>query len=202
METFLMTEVPVSFIKTISSDKKIAPTKEFSCLAPWCEGYLSSGTLKRTGTLKKEFDDGHVYSFYMFCNKCGVKYSVRRKDSTLVERGYFIELVWHKVLPNLNLGLTLKDLAILLKSTPEKIRRSIIYLAANNLIKNESLPIELPSTHNPKTIESMIALLRTGLPYKQIMKNLIYPTTLFYIIYFFRLYMLNLREEKFIQLNS
>jgi hypothetical protein len=95
METFLTTEVPVGFIKSLCISKKIAPIKEFACMAPWCKGYLKPGTLKRTGTLKKSLGDGHVYSFYMFCSKCGVKYSIRYEDSTLVERGYFIELAWN-----------------------------------------------------------------------------------------------------------
>jgi hypothetical protein len=89
------------------------------------------------------------------------------------------------VLPNLNVGLTLKDLATLLKSTPEKIRRSIIYLAANNLIKNVDLPIELPSTHNPEIVDAMITLLGAGLPYKRIQKKLNLPYNIFLYYLFF-----------------
>jgi len=180
---FFAIEVPDNFIKDITVSKEISPTEEFSCLAPWCKGYKRPGTLKSALKFKKKDTQRDTYNYNLYCGKCGVKYSLDKKSSKLNERGYFIDFAWGRVKPNLQSCITLKQLIKDLNSSNDMVLRSIIYLAANNLLVNVTLPIELPSSHNEKTVNEIRELIINGISYKEIMKrlNLPYRVFLYYL---------------------
>lgn len=167
---FAEMEIPKDFIESIlKHDSRMVD--QYSCLAPWCEGYLKPGTLKRTATSTKKRKDGNTYNYYMYCSKCGLEYCLN-KDKKIVERGNFISFAWEKLWPKIDDLQTLRQFASNLGSTVDKTRRAIVFLAANNLIKSENLPIEVPNTPNPELISTIIDLINLGLPAKQICNKL------------------------------
>jgi hypothetical protein len=181
MQEFLSFEVPINFTNSILN-QKIKLIENYSCLAPWCNHFQIPGSLERTSTSLKAQKSGQNIKYYMFCNDCGTEYGLTKYNNKLVERGYFIDLAWEKVKNNLKKGEKFTVLAKKINTTNDKLRRAIIFLAANNLIELNQVPIEIPSTHDSKKLLDMKNLINQGLPAKHIQKILClkYNDFLFY----------------------
>lgn len=180
MEDFLCLDVPTVFIKSIFKTH-VSMNKQYACLAPWCESYQRPGSLIKTSTSTKHKKDGSHSNYYMFCSKCGIEYCIDDKKN-LVERGYFISFAWGKIKEAMNQPVIIKEISKSLKVPVDKIRRSIIFLLANKLIKNDNLPLSVPKNHSPELINSFIELINSGLNAKIIPKrlNLSYNEFLYY----------------------
>lgn len=163
-------QIPVPFVEDIFKKSALFLDSYF-CMAPWCKNYLISGKLKRTSTSTKHLTSGDTQNYYMFCPCCGTEYAIDR-NKKLQERGYFISLAWNKVRNNIKKISTLTELAILLNTTEDKIKRSIIFLSANSLADRENILIEIPEKHNPNIAEKIKHQLKNGISSKQIRSNL------------------------------
>lgn len=146
MQDFFNMDLSKEYIDSIlmTKDRLI---DSLTCQAPWCEQYLKNGSLKRTPTSLKLHKSGETLKYYMYCGSCATEYALDT-NGVLNERSFFIQFAWNKVKPLLSSCSTLKELTLKLDSTQDKVTRSIIFLAANHLITQDDLPINIPSTHN------------------------------------------------------
>lgn len=151
---FFGLQITTDFIEGVIKKKERIVDK-LSCLAPWCIGHSASGTLTRTSTSSKVKKNGSKQNYYMVCSKCGIEYCLRYEDKELVERGYFISLAYARVLPLIESELSIKEVANRLKTSEDKIKRSLIFLAANGLTKQKSLPLSIPYRHNSRILKAI-----------------------------------------------
>lgn len=181
MDIFFKIIPDSNFIESFLAEK-LPLHKQYSCLAPWCQGYKNPGTLERTSTSVHKMKDGKKYKYYMYCTKCGLEYCVDSDTNEIIERGYFIKLGWNKILPVLKDNMSIKEIAKIFKTTEDKVKRCIIFMASNGLIRNKDLPLEIPYSHNKKTINQIKSLISQGVPSKEIRKkiNLTYNSFLYY----------------------
>lgn len=126
---------------------KVRIIDNLTCQAPWCKQYLKNGSLKRTPSSLKIHKSGETLKYYMYCESCATEYALDT-NGLLNERSFFIQFAWNKVRPLLSSCSTLKELTLKLDSTQDKVTSSIIFLAANHLIAQDDLPINIPSAHN------------------------------------------------------
>ncbi|AFQ42442.1 TniQ family protein [Desulfosporosinus meridiei] len=153
-----------------------------ACLTPWCKGYLKTGTLQRTATSTKMDKNGEKLNYYMVCTECGIEYCLSGPDKGIRERGYFLSFAYNKILPLLRNTNCIKQLAKAINEPEDKIRRSIIYLAANGLIRESKLPLSIPPEHDEEIIKVILNKIRIGTQAKQIRRdlNMKYNDFLFY----------------------
>jgi hypothetical protein len=172
LEEFFSMDIPFAYIDEIYAEKR-SLKEEYSCVAPWCQSYLKPGSLKRTATSAKEKKNGQRHNYYMYCNKCASEYCIDHNTRQLIERGYFISFAWKKVRNMLSMEYTLKDLSIKLDSPEDRIKRAIIFLAANKLLPvDNNIPIEIPAYHQDNIINKMKALIASGIPAREVMYQL------------------------------
>ncbi len=181
MDDFFKTHPSPSFIKMYLS-KDLPSYKQYTCLSPWCEGFKIPSTLNRTTTSVHKREDGTKYKYYMYCSKCGIEYCIDNDTNELIERGYFIKSAWNSVKHSLENNMSIKEMARLFKTTDDKVKRCIIFLATNKLIETVDLPLKIPPPHNHKTINQIKALIPQGFSIKEIRKelNLTYNNFLYY----------------------
>ncbi len=171
LEDFLTKEVPQDFITYVFNlSNKI--TDNYSCIAPWCSYYQKPGSLVKTPTHGRLLSTGQELTIYMFCNSCGIEYAINKNDNTLFERDYFIDLAWFQIREELNKGYSYSRLIEKTHTSGIKLRRAIIFLAANSLIDYKEIPFDLPSSHDPEIISLIQSYIRQGIPVKQIFKKL------------------------------
>ncbi|MCB8818144.1 TniQ family protein [Desulfosporosinus shakirovi] len=171
IDSFANITVPTQFIAHILNEK-IRLVDRYACLSPWCKGHSKSGTLERTSTSTKVRIDGSKYNYYMYCTECGLEFCLRVNEHNLTERGYFIDFAFKIVRPLLAEEPTLKQLACKLASSEDKIRRAIIFLAANKIIENRNLPVTIPQRHNSEITKRIIDEIGKGTPAKKIREKL------------------------------
>lgn len=181
LSNFFTLEIPDKFIDLILRPQKRI-VDDFSCLAPWCNHYQKPGSLEKTSTTVKSLKSGQELKYYMFCNDCGTEYGISRNDNKLVERGYFIDLAWYQVKDRLSTENRFTELSRILNLTEDKLRRAIIFLAANQLIDHNNVPIKIPSLIETKIITLIKGFIKQGFTAKQIqiMLHMKYNDFLFY----------------------
>jgi hypothetical protein len=170
MQDFFSMSLPQEYIESILSPK-VRLIENYSCQAPWCEQYLKNGSLKRTPTSLKICNSGKTLKYYMYCESCATEYALDT-NGLLCERSYFIQFAWNKVKPLLSSCGTLKELIHKLNTSQDKMTRSIIFLAANHLITQEDLPVNMPSTHNDVIMSRIKDNVIKGIPAKKIRSEL------------------------------
>lgn len=169
LSSFFTFEVPKSFINSIFETKS-RMIDNYSCLAPWCNHYQVAGSLERTTTSVKNLKSGQELKYYMFCNECGTEYGIDKNDQALVERGYFLSLAWRQVKNQLGTEYSFTELSRKLNITEDKLRRAIIFLAANQLIEYNKVPIDIPTVIDANKIELIKGFIKQGIPARQIQK--------------------------------
>lgn len=170
MQDFFSMSLPQEYIESILNPK-VRLIENHSCQAPWCEQYLKNGSLKRTPTSLKLHKSGEALKYYMYCESCATEYALDT-NGFLSERSYFIHFTWNKVRPLLSSCGTLKEIILKLNSSQDKVTRSIIFLAANHLITQDDLPVDMPSTHNEVIIAKIKDNVIKGIPAKKIRSEL------------------------------
>lgn len=192
IEDFFNLQIPSEFIDKIlnPNDNKILSSNHkmidnFSCASPWCTNYKIPGSLKRTASLTKIYQDGPKYSFYMYCPNCSITYCLTHKDNKLVERGYFISIGWHKVRPLILDGKSIAETSVMLDISEYIVTRSIIFMASNNLISHDNLPLMIPKLHEKKIIDFFKINIISGVKSNDIRKklSLSYNEFLYYWLY-------------------
>ncbi|WP_233095904.1 hypothetical protein [Alicyclobacillus sp. SO9] len=124
MNEFLQVGVPGSFAVSVRKGV-VRRLEQLSCLAPWCDGHQSPGTLVKTGTTLKRRKSGKTLFYYLACTECGCEYAIN-EDGQLEERTYFIE--GYQALTGTNTSLNgMKGLARSIGFTEEKTRRCLAY---------------------------------------------------------------------------
>ena len=166
LENFFKLTLPDEFVNTILMKRETLVNK-YSCIAPWCANYHIPGSLKRTATSKKIYKDGSEHHYYMYCSQCGIEYQLIGRK--LFERTDFIRFSWSIVKSVIfDKPYSLSELANKINAHTDKTRRSIIYLAANNLIDHQNVPLSLPKGHDPEILSKFKQLIAEGTPAKQI----------------------------------
>jgi hypothetical protein len=166
LQEFAELEVPTEFCNSILNHKK-ALKDQFHCLAPWCKSYGIAGSLKRTSTSVKERISGEKYGYYLYCDQCATQYAVDFNTRLLRERGYFIDLGWHKVKPLYEKGLSIRKIAAELGATFDQVLRCIIYLQTNDLL---SYPQQ--DYKDEGLLNGFYSMIKSHHPIKQIKKEL------------------------------
>lgn len=168
---FINLEIPTEYIDLLLQKKKKL-ADEIYCTAPWCNSYKKVGSLNKTSTSRHRHKDGEVSNYYTYCKMCGVEYSYDFNNSKVIERNYFISLAWNKVRNMLEQNLSLNDMATILKTSIDKISRSIIFLVSNNLFDGEYTRLKLPPCHDKNIICNIKSLINQNLTIKDIRKKL------------------------------
>jgi hypothetical protein len=151
--------------------QKIKLNDSLTCQAPWCKNYHKKGSLKRTLSSLKFHKSGELLKYYMYCESCTTEYALDT-NGLLCERSFFIQFAWNKVRPLLSNCSTLKEITLKLDSTQDKVTRSIIFLAANHLIDQEDLPVNIPSIRNEVIMSRIKDNFIKGIPAKKIRSEL------------------------------
>jgi hypothetical protein len=186
MDSFLRMSLPEGFIASTLEIKDVSSFKNFTCLAPWCEGYKKTGTLKSFTTLRKKTQKGVIHNSY-YCNKCGINYSFQAinnlENPRLIENGYFVDFAWDTVRNSLGIKSSVNSLSKYLNSSKDKLIRSILYLSANKLVANEKLPIKLRMDYSSYIETKILDGLLSGESYDNIRKKLglSYYESLYYL---------------------
>lgn len=170
IQDFFSMNLPQEYIEAILNPK-VRLIENHSCQAPWCKQYLKNGSLKRTPTSLKLHKSGGTLKYYMYCESCATEYALNT-NGFLCERSYFIQFAWNKVRPLLSSCSTLKEIILKLDSSQDKVTRSIIFLAANHLISQDDLPVNIPSTHNEVIMSRIKDSVIKGIPAKKIRSEL------------------------------
>ncbi len=170
IQYFFSMNLPQEYIESILSPK-VRLIENLSCQAPWCKQYLKKGSLRRTPSSLKIYKSGDTLKYYMYCESCATEYALDT-NCLLCERSFFIQFTWNKVKPLLSSCSTLKELTLKLNSSQDKVTRSIIFLAANHLIAQDDLPVNIPSTHNEAIMSSIKDNVIKGIPAKKIRSEL------------------------------
>lgn len=171
IQDFFSLNVPEEFGDRILNYKH-RMIDEFSCKSPWCENYKILGNLERTTTSSKEYKDGEIYNFYMFCPKCSINYCLTHDHKELVERGYFISLGWYKIRPLILQGKSIYAISVYLDISEDKIKRAIIFMASNGLIQCSNLLLRLPRYHDKEIINLFKKYIKSGFDTRYIRKKL------------------------------
>jgi hypothetical protein len=170
IQDFFSMSLPHEYIESILNPK-VRFIENYSCQAPWCEQYLKNGSLKRTPTSLKLHKSVGTLKYYMYCESCATEYALDT-NGFLCERSYFIQFAWNIVRPLLSSCGTLKEITLKLNSSQDKVTRSIIFLAANHLISQDDLPVNIPSTHNEVIMSRIKDSVIKGIPAKKIRNEL------------------------------
>lgn len=181
---FFSLHVPNNFVNNILNHNHKMISK-FSCQSPWCKNYKVSGTLERTATSSKKSKNGNTYNFYMFCPKCSVNYCLTHEDKILVERGYFISVGWYQIRPLILQGKSIAEISMLLNVSEDRIKRSIIFMASNNIISCCNLPLKLPQYHDKELVKLFKKYIKLGVGTRDMRRKffLSYNEFLFYWLY-------------------
>lgn len=166
LREFFTMDIPNLFVEKIHQSKKQLITN-YSCIAPWCNSYQNRGELYQTSTSVRERISGENLKYYMYCRHCGLEYALT-KNNDLLERGTFIDFAWSIVLPELHKGHSFVELSRKLDCTQDKLKRAIIFLAANGLIDPEMVPIQIPFKHDPEVVSKIKHYVNNGIPSKKI----------------------------------
>lgn len=167
LKEFFTVKVPESHIKSIFNPKH-RMVGNYSCIAPWCNHYHIPGSLEKTSTSIKDLKSGKKMKYYMFCNDCGIEYGINAENNKFVERRDYISLAWNQVKNYLTKDYIFTDLSRKLNITQDRLRRSIIFLAANDLVDHSHIPIQVPSIHDPQVISFIKHCINKGITSKQI----------------------------------
>ncbi|MTI80833.1 MAG: TniQ family protein [Firmicutes bacterium] len=151
---FAEIKVPLSFKESVY--RNVTLKEKYSCVAPWCNSYNAPGSLKRTSTSVKSLEDGRKFKYYLYCQDCSTQYAIDYYTNILVERGYFIELAWDKVKQLLNGEHTLAKISSILGETKDRVKRSIIFLATNNLVDRKNVCIHVPESDEEIKVLTLI----------------------------------------------
>lgn len=170
IQNFFNMNLPQEYIESILNPKTRL-IDNHCCQAPWCKQYLKNGSLKRSPTSLKLHKSGRTLKYYMYCESCATEYALDT-NGFLCERSYFIQFAWNKVRPLLSSCSTLKEITLKLNSSQDKVTRSIIFLAANHLITQDDLPVNMPSTHNDTIMSRIKDNVIKGIPAKKIRSEL------------------------------
>lgn len=170
IQDFFSMNLPQEYIESILNPK-VRLIENHSCQAPWCEQYLKNGSLKRTPTSLKMYRSGETLKYYMYCESCAIEYALDT-NGLLCERSYLIKFAWNKVRPLISCCSTLKELTLKLNSSQDKVTRSIIFLAANHLIVQDDLPVNIPSFHDEVIMSRIKNNVIKGIPAKKIRSEL------------------------------
>jgi hypothetical protein len=170
MKEFLLLDVPDSFTNYLFA-RKSKQIENHYCLAPWCDSYGIPGSLVRTATSVHELKSGEKKKYYMYCSKCGIEYCLDENGS-LLERGTQIDFAWSQVRDLLREKHSIQKMIAMLNTTEDKLKRAIIYLAANNLIDHCCIPYRIPPSHSPEIVLEIKKRIEAGTPVKKICKEL------------------------------
>ncbi len=170
VQDFFSMNISHEYIDSILKPK-VKLIDSLACQAPWCKNYHKKGLLKRTPSSLKLHKSGELLKYYMYCESCATEYALDT-NGLICERSYFIQFAWSKVRPLLSNCCTLKELTQKLDSTQDKVTRSIIFLAANHLIVQDDLPVNIPSTNNEVTMSIIKDNVIKGIPAKKIRSKL------------------------------
>lgn len=183
LKDFFGLDMPNDFIENIFA-KKHKLIESYSCIAPWCSHYRTPGSLVKTSTSIKTLKSGNKQKYYMYCSDCGTEYSIDT-NGNIVERGNLINFAWKQVRNVLIRKCSIKELKNQLKTTEDKLKRAIIFLAANHLIALNFIPYNIPSEHDHDKELEIKNYISQGITSKQIKKNLKmnYNEFLFYWLY-------------------
>lgn len=176
-------KVPSEFIQKIVNSRRLS-IEDYACMAPWCDSYNVFGVLERTSTSSRMKKTGEIDNFYMYCPVCSIEYCISNETKDIKERGYFIKLGWEGVRQGLKNSCSLKDLAYILSSSEDRIKRCIGFLVANNLVKASEvyLPIDIPIIENERIVNKFRDLVVEGININKIKEilNLTYNEFLYY----------------------
>ncbi len=196
LHRFFQIKAPEVFTESVMETKKTIKNC-YSCLAPWCSSYVTPGSLKKTGTSKKELEGSQVFHYYMYCEKCGIEYAIDKKAGKLVERGYFINIAWNLVRPRLMSGKNRSEIALELGISQHKVLRSTVFLYANALIDKSLLNLDLPDCPNYKEKNQLIQLVLKGGKAKELPEKFGWSNAEF-LYYWFQLDVIIARIKKFV----
>jgi hypothetical protein len=170
IQEFFSMNLPQEYIVSILRPK-VRLIDNLTCQAPWCKQYLKNGSLKRTPSSLRIHKSGDTLKYYMYCKSCATEYALDT-NGLLCERSFFIQFAWNKVRPLLSSCCTLKELTLKLNSSQDKVTRSIIFLAANHIIAQDDLPVNIPSTNNEVIMSRIKDNVIKGIPAKKIRSEL------------------------------
>ena len=138
IEQFSKKVIPDSYVKSVveyyrNSIKKSGRKNIGPCLSPWCKSYKKKKSIKQVTGYRLYHQRYKVSSV---CTECNIKFGFNRKNGKWESIDNEVDLIWNKVKPLLDKGLTKGEIRNKLAIGEEKIYKIYGYLSYHKLIED------------------------------------------------------------------
>lgn len=155
-ESFSKILVPDDYFKSVMNYYKKEKHRPVGpCLSPWCKSFKKKETIKQVKGYKFYFDKFELGSV---CTECYMKYGYNRENSKWESIDNEVELIWEKVKPLLDNGMTKKEIKDNLEIGIDSVYRIYGYLSFHKLIEDPNCSIYSEDNDND-LIEKFIKII-------------------------------------------